>query len=198
MRNLISFITIFMMGFNLLSAQDISLPTPQKSGGLPLMDALYSDKMLSQQQLADLLWAANGVNRPDGKRTAPSARNLQEIDIYVYLSTGVYFYDAIENKLVLKASEDHREDAAMQSFATTAPVLLVFVANYDKMEGMDEDARLMYGATDCGYVSQNVYLFCAANELNTVVLGSIYRDKIQELLQFNGKAILAQPVGFSK
>ena len=206
MRNLISFITIFMMGFNLLSAQDISLPTPQKSGGLPLMDALnhrhssreFSDKMLSQQQLADLLWAANGVNRPDGKRTAPSARNLQEIDIYVYLSTGVYFYDAIENKLVLKASEDHREDAAMQSFATTAPVLLVFVANYDKMEGMDEDARLMYGATDCGYVSQNVYLFCAADELNTVVLGSIYRDKIQELLQFNGKAILAQPVGLSK
>lgn len=188
------------------SAQDITLPAPQTTGGLSLSDALatrksnreFSDKMLSNQQLSDLLWAANGVNRPDGKRTAPSARNCQEIDIYVYTASGVFFYDAPKNMLIQQVSGDHRKETAMQPFAVTAPVLLVFVANYDKMKGMDEDARNLYGATDCGNVSQNVYLHCAANQLNTVALGSIHRDKIKDLLKFNGKAILGQPVGFGK
>ncbi len=198
--------TITLISCAELSAQDIVLPTPQKTGGMPLMEALnarhsareFSNKMLTTQQLADLLWAANGVNRADGKRTAPSARNCQEIDIYVYMENGVFFYDASQNKLILKIAGDHRKDVAMQPFANTAPVLLVFVANYDKMKGMDEDARNLYGATDCGNVSQNVYLYCAANQLNTVALGSIHRDKIKDLLNFNGKAILGQPVGYTK
>lgn len=205
MKRLFS-ITVLLFVFLNMNAQDIQLPKPKIKGGMPLMEALnarhtsrdFSDKMLSNQQLSDLLWAANGVNRKDGKRTAPSARNCQEIDIYVYLSSGVYLYDAAANSLLLKKTGDFRKEAAMQPFAQTAPVLLVFVADYEKMKGMDDEAKVFYGATDAGYVSQNVYLYCASEDMNTVVLGSIYRDKIKDLLGFNGKAILGQPIGFAK
>lgn len=199
---------IFLAMASLFSAkaQDIQLPEPQRDGGLPLMEALqqrstqreFSDKALDDQELSNLLWAANGVNRSDGKRTAPSARNCQEIDIYVYTEKAVYLYLAEQNKLKFVAEGDHRSDAAVQPFAAKCPIILMFVANYDKMKGMDKDAQEFYGATDAGYVSQNVYLYCASAKLNTVVLGSIYRDKIKDLLKFNGKAILGQPVGYAK
>ena len=187
-------------------AEIIDLPAPQRNGGMPLMEALnnratvreYTDQDLTDQQLSDLLWAANGVNRDNGKRTAPSARNCQEIDVYVMFSIGVYLYDAEKNQLNLVAVGDNRRESVMQPFAAKAPVILFFVANYDKMTGMDKDAKEFYGATDAGYVSQNVYLYCASEGLGTVVLGSIHRDALQKMLGFNGKAILGQPVGYVK
>ena len=189
-----------------VSAQDIKLPAPRKEGGKPLMQALndrqtyrdFSGKELSEQQLADLLWAANGVNRADGKRTAPSARNCQEIDIYVFTAKGVYLYMPQDNMLKQVVKGDNRKLVAMQPFPADAPVLLVMVANYSKMKGMDMKHKEFYGATDCGNVCQNIYLYCASEGLHTVSLGSIHRDKIKELLKFNGKAILAHPVGYGK
>ncbi len=190
-----------------VSAQNIKLPAPRKEGGKPLMQALnerqtyrdFSSKQLSNQQLADLLWAANGVNRPEsGKRTAPSARNCQQIEIYVFMEKGVYLYDAKENMLKLMVNGDQRKMVAMQPFPAEAPVLLVMVANYDKMKDMDMEHKEFYGATDCGNVCQNIYLYCASEGMHTVSLGSIHRDKIKDLLKFNGKAILAHPVGFGK
>jgi SagB-type dehydrogenase family enzyme len=210
MKKLALLALVVMTLFPNLNAQkapaDIQLPDPKIEGGMPLMEALknratireYSDKALDNQQLANLLWAACGVNRPDGKRTAPTARNAQQIDVYVYTEKGVYLYVAEKNLLKGVASGDHRADAAMQPFAAKCPILLVFVANYDKMKGFNDEAREFYGATDAGYVSQNVYLYCASEGLATVVLGSIHRDKIKDLLGFNGKAILGQPVGFQK
>ncbi|MDR2980293.1 MAG: SagB/ThcOx family dehydrogenase [Bacteroidales bacterium] len=200
---LVTMITLMVCA---LKAQDVKLPTPNKKGGKPLMEALserksnreFSEKELSNQQLSDLLWAANGISREDGKKTAPSARNMQQIDIYVFTAKGVYLYDAKENALLYKKEGDFRKEAAMQPFTHAAPVLLVFVANYKRMEGMPEDARDMYAATDCGNVSQNVYLYCSSAGLNTVALGSIHRDAIQKLLNYDGKAILGQPVGFPK
>lgn len=188
-------------------AQNVNLPAPRKEGGKPLMQALnerqsnrdFSTKMLSDQQLSDLLWAANGINRQEnGKRTAPSARNCQQIDIYVYTEKAVYLFEPQKHMLQHVLSGDHRKDAAMQPFASEAPILLVMVANYDRMKDMDEANRELYGATDCGNVCQNIYLYCASEGLHTVTLGSIYRDKIKEQLKFNGKAILANPVGFGK
>ena len=191
---------------NMIEAQDIKLPAPKTKGGMPLMEALqkrvtsreFSDKMLSDQQLSDLLWAANGINRDNGKRTAPSARNCQEIDIYVFIEKGVFLYVPEKNLLKQVIKEDKRKMAARQPFVADAPVLLMFVANYDKMTGMDKEAKEFYGATDAGFVSQNVYLYCASEGLSTVVLGSIFRDEIKELLKFNGKAVLGQPVAFAK
>jgi SagB-type dehydrogenase family enzyme len=189
---------------SLLTAQDIQLPLPQTRGGMPLYEALYrrstarefSSAKLTLQQISDLLWCANGINRTDGKRTAPSARNAQEIDIYVLMSDAAYLYEPIENKLVLVSVKDLRPVTSHSAFAQEAPLMLLFVANYDKMEAFDENAREFYGATDAGYVSQNTYLYCAANGLSTVVMGHIYRDDIQEALKFKGKAVLAQSVGY--
>src|ERR1019366_2894921 len=99
-----------------LSAQDLNLPAPQQTGGMPLMDALarrataraFDSKDLSPQQLSDLLWAAWGINRPDGRRTAPSARNKQEIDVYALLKTGVFIYVANGHRLSQISSADCR------------------------------------------------------------------------------------------
>lgn len=189
-----------------LQAQDIRLPSPVKTGGKPLMDVLaqrksnreFSEKELSLQQLSDLLWAANGISREDGRRTAPSARNKQQIDIYAFTAKGIYRYDYAGHTLKFIKSGDFRPEIAMNAFAHSAPLLLVYVADYNKMEDMNQEAREFYGATDCGNVSQNVYLYCASENLNTVAIGSIHRDKIKELTGFNGKAILGQPVGFPK
>lgn len=189
-----------------MNAQDIRLPEPKKSGGKPLMEALaerkstreFSPEALSYQQISDLLWAGNGINRENGKRTAPSARNCQEIDIYVVLPEGIYLYDPKTNSLLLKKPGKFIQDLIMQEFDPEPPLLFIFVANYDKMGNMTPENMEFYGATDCGYVSQNIYLYCASENLNTVVLGRIDREKIKQLIGFNGKAILAQPVGRPK
>lgn len=186
---------------------DIKLPAPTQKGGMPLYDALnnrqtnrtFSDKELSQQMLSDLLWCAGGVNRPDGKLTSPTARNAQEIDIYVFMSSGIYLYMPKENILKMISTEDLRGEVSPNSkMPAEAPVTLLFYANYDKMGNFSEEAREFYGATDAGFVSQNVYLYCAANKLNTVVMGAIDRDRLHEIIGIEGKAILAQPVGYAK
>ena len=187
-------------------AQDIQLPKPNTKGGMPLYEALsnrqtnreFSDKELTEQQLSDLLWCANGENRKDGKRTAPSARNAQEIDIYVFNQKGVFLYIPEKNLLQMVIPEDMREGMSGHGgkMIMSAPVTLLYFANYDKMKGFDEAGREFYGATDAGFVSQNVYLYCAANKLNTVVMGAIDRNKIMEFMKVKGKPILAQPVGY--
>lgn len=187
----------------------IQLPKPRIEGGKPLMEALkerksvraFSSKELSQQQLSDLLWAANGVNRPQtGHRTAPSARNSQEIDIYVALPTGAYLYNARSNMLEPVVAGDVRGRMGRQQFVKDAPVVLVFVADYSRMGNMSEADKAFYAATDTGYVSQNVYLFCASEGLATVVLGSIDRNAITEALKLrpDQKPVLSQPVGYPR
>ena len=149
-------------------AQDIKLPSPMTKGGMPLHEALmlrqtnrqFSSKPLDNQILADMLWCANGINRKDGKRTAPSARNAQEIDIYVFNEKGVFLYVPEENLLKMVLPEDHRAEMSGRGgkMITSAPVTLLYFANYEKMEGFDEAGMEFYGATDAGFVSQNVYL----------------------------------------
>lgn len=190
----------------LLASAQKQLPEPKLNNSYPLSKALqerkstreFTEQKLDDQTLSNLLWAANGINRKDGRRTAPSARNCQEIDIYVFDDENVYLYSPEQNALKQVLEGDRREEAVIQPFAKKAPIILVFVANYEKMGDMDDDAREFYGATDCGYVSQNVYLYCAAEGLNTVVLGMINRDGIKDMLNINGKAILGQPVGYGK
>ncbi len=191
-----------------LSAQDITLPKPQTKGGMPLREALNArrtvrefapDKTLSSQQLSDLLWAACGVNRPDGRRTSPTAINAQEIDVYVFNKQGVYLYLAKENKLQLVKKGDYRASTTTQGPALECPLILVYVADPEKFGRLGEADRQFYCATDVGFVSQNVYLFCAQEGLNTVVMGYVEREKIQTLINRPScKVQLIQPVGFPK
>jgi SagB-type dehydrogenase family enzyme len=187
--------------------EEIKLPAPRTKGGKPLMEVLkdrkttrsFSSEELSDQELSNLLWAAFGVNRPDeGKRTAPSAVNWQEIDIYVAKKDGLYLYDANKNVLNKILDEDIRAATGGQDFVKDAPINLVFVADYSKMGGSPEEKKGFYSATDAGFISQNVYLYCASEGLGTVVRGSLDREKLRKVMRLksNQKIILAQTVGY--
>lgn len=187
----------------------IQLPKPRTDGGKPLMQALkerkstrsFSSEPLPMQVLGDLLWAACGVNRPEtGQRTAPTARNRQEIDVYVALEQGLYLYDAKTHTLQPVLAKDIRAETGPQPFVKDAPVNLIFVADYAKMGNASEEDKAFYAATDTGYVSQNVYLFCASEGLATVVRGMVNRAALAETMKLrpDQKIILAQTVGYPK
>jgi len=188
--------------------EPVPLPKPQTEIGRPLMQVLKdrssardfrSDK-LPGQVLANLLWAAFGVNRPDsGKRTAPSAMNWQEMDIYVATDDGLYVYDAIRNQLNPVLHEDVRAQTGTQPFVKDAPLNLVYVANLAKTSGSGEE-RDMFVAADAGFIAQNVYLFCASEKLATVVRGSVDRPALAKVMHLRGdqRIILAQTVGYPK
>ena len=165
-------------------------------------DREFSTRELSLQDLSDLLWAANGVNRPgDGKRTAPSALNKQDVDIYVFLAKGVYLYDASKHVLKLVAEGDHRAVVAgRQDFVKQAPVSLVYVSDLSRVGmGLDEQVKLM-GAMDAGIVSQNVNLFCAGVGLSTVPRASMDQEALRKLLKLSDTQVpmMNNPVGYSK
>ena len=188
----------------------IKLLKPQTDGGKPLMQALkarkssrvFSDKKLPPQVLSNLLWAAFGVNRQvsgkTGKRTAPSAKNWQEIDIYVALAEGLYLYDAKENILTPILAKDIRAAVGRQKFTQEAPVNLIFVANLEKMGRADKKSKDFYSATDTGFISQNVYLYCASEGLATVVIGMVDKPRLQGKMKLRPSqhVILTQPVGY--
>jgi SagB-type dehydrogenase family enzyme len=190
-------------------AKAIALPVPHMEGGMPLMKALaaratsreFGPAELPLQVLSDLLWAADGVNRPDsGKRTAPSAMNVQNIDIYVALKIGLYVYDAKANMLNPVLSEDVRGAMGSQPFVKDVPLNLVYVADYAKMtRGSDAD-KALYSAAHAGFIGQNVYLFCASEGLATVVRGMVDREAIAKIMKLrpDQKVILAQSVGYPK
>ncbi len=200
-------IAIFCLGS--LSAQEgetVSLPEPQRTGGMPLFEALgnrqssrsFSPHELTRQDLSNLLWSAFGVNRDDGRRTAPSARNWQQIDIYVITAGGWYMYDATRHALRKLGNEDLREYAGTQDFVAAAPLNLIYVSDHDRMSGATLENREFHSATDVGFISQNVYLFCASEGLATVVRGLVDREKLHDMLKLRPSqhVILGQTVGY--
>lgn len=182
----------------------VQLPPPQTDGGKPLMQALkerkstrtFKSDKLPQQVLSNLLWAAWGTNRPDGKRTAPSAMNKQEIDVYVVLAEGAYVYDAKAHALSPVAAGDLRAQTGGQPFVKDAPLNLVYVADTAKMNGGTEQA-VWYGAA-AGFISQNAYLYCASEGLATVVRGMVDRDVLASALSLRPeqRIVLSQTVGY--
>ena len=200
---------VLLISAGCLLAQDlkpIPLPQPQTEGGRPLMQVLrerkttrdFAPDKLSQQLLSNLLWAAFGVNREDGKRTAPSAMNWQEMDIYVATGDGLFLYNAERNRLEPVLAQDIRHATGTQPFVATAPLNLVYVADLSKVRsGPDTE---LFTAADAGFISQNVYLFCASEKLATVVRGSIDRVALAKAMRLRPqqKIILAQTVGLPK
>ncbi len=194
----------------MLDAQDISLPAPMTAGGKPLMDALserqssrsFSESELSLQQLSDLLWAAWGINRSaDGKRTAPSSHNRQEMDVYVTLKSGLYLYDARGNTLKQIHDRDIRALTGTQDFPALTPVNLVYVADLTK-RGLREDQAitdtdLLSSWANTGFMAQNVYLYCASAGLATVIRAMVPRQELASAMMLKPwqAIILAQTIG---
>lgn len=186
----------------------IQLSPPQMQGGMPLMEALskrrssrtYSDKELPNEVLSNLMWAAFGINRVDNAhRTAPSAYNMQEIDVYVALASGLYLYDAKEHVLKGVHQKDIRALTGAQEFVANAPVNLIFVADISKMdhiEGMN--AKDVTAAADASFISENVYLYCASEGLATVVRGWVDKESLALAMNLkeNQKVVFAQSVGY--
>jgi SagB-type dehydrogenase family enzyme len=160
----------------------------------------FSSQKLPPQVLSNLLWAAFGVNRPDGKRTAPSAMNWQEIDIYVATQDGLYVYDAKGNALKPVLAQDVRGATGQQPFVKEAAVNLVYVADLAKTGRAGGEDQTLYTAADTGFIAQNVYLFCASEGLAAVVRGSVDRVALAKLIKLrpDQKIILAQTVGYPK
>jgi SagB-type dehydrogenase family enzyme len=188
--------------------QPVQLPEPRTDGGRPLMQVLkerksvrtFSSRELSDQILSDLLWAAFGVNRPDGKRTAPSAMNRQEIEIYVVTAKGTWLYDAKAQSLKPVAAGDLRSLAGTQEWVKDAPLNLVYVADTARMDGDNDEAKTLYSGADTGFIAQNVYLYCASEGLGTVVRASVDRPALAKALGLRPeqRIILAQTVGYPK
>ena len=187
----------------------IKLPAPQMDGGKSLMQALkerrsersFISKKIPVNVLSNMLWAACGINRPDaGKRTAPSAMNRQSIDIYVALPEGLFLYEAKPHILKPVINQDIRALTGKQSFVAQAPVTLIYVADFKKMGSIAEEEKQFYAATDTGFISQNVYLFCASEGLGTVVRGSLDKEVLAKSMKLSDhqKIVLAQSVGYPK
>lgn len=178
---------------------------PVDGGGMPLLEVLrerksvreFTPQEIEPIRISRLLWAANGENRPsEHKRTAPSARNSQEIEVYVFLSSGIYKYMPEDHQVKKIRNGDLRKQVIKPEMNMEAPMVLVLVANYDKMKGFEVADRDFYSAIDCGYVSQNIYLCCESEQMSTVAVGQIDRDKIAKLINLkNGKVMIAHPVG---
>lgn len=195
-------------GFAEEPSGDRSLPPPNLAGGRLLVQALadrrttrdFKPDSLADQHLSDLLWAAFGINRPaEGRRTAPSAKNAQEIDVYVALAGGLYLYEARPHRLKHQSGADLRSLTSGQDFARVAPVALVLVADFGRFPDTTEEQARLYAAFDAGAIAQNVSLYCASVGLGTVV-HELNREPLARALNL-GKGqhiIMAQAVGWPK
>lgn len=203
---------MFLLTHTFMPANEphIQLPPPAKTGGMPLMEALdkrqsersFSTETLDLQQLSNLCHAAWGINRPEnGRRTAPSSRNRQEMAVYVVLIDAVYLYNAQQHRLDLHKSGDFRAYCGSQDFVATAPVNLIYVADMKKMglnrpEEITAD-KLMTPWANCGFMAQNVYLYCASEGLATVIRAMIERESLHQKLELDPmqQIIMGQTVG---
>jgi nitroreductase len=184
------------------------LPPPLKEGGMPLMAALqlrrsmreYSKRELSAQTLSNLLWAAFGVNRPNGDRTAPYWRHIMVIDLYLAMADGVWFYEPKEHALVRHLADDIRAQTGRQDFAATVPLNLVYVAHSELMTDVALADRRLYASVDTGFIGQNVYLFCASAGLATVFRGAVDYAELEQAMKLPDQQFVtfAQTVGYPR
>jgi nitroreductase len=187
----------------------IALPAPDVQGGMSLLDALrkrasrrdFSDQALPDGLLSGLLWAAYGINRTsEGGRTAPSALNSQEVDIFLALPSGAYCYEAKGHRLNLAAAADLRRITGYQDFVDTAPLDLVYVADYARMSRIPVTHRISLASVAAGAIAQNVYLFCASAGLSSVLRAWIDREAIADALGLthDQHVLLSHTVGFPR
>jgi len=188
----------------------ISLPNPQMDKGKPLMQVLkerkssrdFSSQKIGDQDLSNLLWAGFGINRPEtGGRTAPSAMNTQEIDLYVTLEKGCYRYDAKSNKLIHVVNKDIRALAGKQPFVKDSPLNVIFVADYSRLKKNNQtnDAKT-YSIANAAFIGENIYLYCASEGLAVVFRANIDKPILAKAMQLRSdqEVLFAQTVGYPK
>lgn len=188
----------------------MNLPAPILEKSKPLMQTLqerksgreYADKQLTVQDMSNILWCANGINRlHNGNRTSPSARNVQDIDVYVILKEGTYLYEPKKHQLLLVAAGDYRRNAGIQSYVATAPVNLIYVSDTAKLNFVTERERIVLtAAIDAGHCSQNVYLYAASAGLSVVTRTSVDTKKIAEILKLKPQqlVVMGQTIGYPR
>jgi len=185
----------------------IVLPPAQQRGGMPLMEALkqrrstreFSARELPAALLSNLLWAAFGINRPQShKRTAPSAHDWEEMDVYVATAGGLYLYDPKAHALDQVLPRDLRAQTGVQPYVGAAPLNLVYVADLSRMAEASPEDKQWYSGPDAGFIAQNVYLFCASEGLATVVRGLVDRPALAKAMALRPEQqiVLAQSVGY--
>jgi SagB-type dehydrogenase family enzyme len=188
------------------AATTSALAPPTRDGGMPLMEALrrrrsqreFSPEPLDRQRLSDLLWAAAGINRPElGGRTAPSAMNAQEVELYVALAKGLYRYDPKAHQLQLAVASDVRRVTGYQDFVDNAALDLIYVADHARMKLVPAAQREAYAFAAAGAMAQNVYLYCASAGLATVVRAWFDRHALSQAMRLgtDEQLLLAQTVG---
>ena len=191
-----------------VAQQPITLPEPQKSGGMPLLTAFqqrhsvrsYRAQAISRETLSSLLWAAFGINRPaSGDRTAPYWRHVMVIDLYLAMADGVWLYEPKKHALLPVVPADIRRETGMQDFVAGAPLELLYVAHGERMDVPAEERRL-YASVDAAFIGQNVYLFCASEGLGSVFRGSFDQGKLAKLLQLGDQQFVTfvQTVGYPR
>jgi nitroreductase len=197
-----------MPGVSRAAQEPMSLPAPRRTGGMPLMRALqqrrstreFADRPLPAQVMSDLLWAAYGINRPSGDRTAPYWRHIMVIDVYAAMSDGVWLYDPKQHALLPHLARDIRGATGRQDFAATAPLNLVYVAHGERMQDISAEDRRLYASVDAAFIGQNVYLFCASEGLATVFRGAVDYPTLTAAMQLDKSEFVtfAQTVGYPK
>jgi SagB-type dehydrogenase family enzyme len=191
------------------AASRLELPAPTRSGGMPLMEALwkreshreFAPQALPEQTLSDLLWASAGINRPElVGRTAPSAMNSQEVQLYVALPQGLFRYEPATHALQLEAATDVRRVTGYQDFVDTAPLDLIYVADHARMKLVPAAQREAYAFAAAGAMAQNVYLYCASAGLATVIRAWFDRHALSQAmgLEADHQLLLAQTVGLAR
>lgn len=198
---------LFLFSLNAQQLNPVKLNTPNKNRGTAIMKALsdrksateYTDKMLSHEDLSDLFWAANGINRPaESKKTAASAMNRQDVMIYAFTTEGVYLYDAEAHELKPVKAGDHRKLCGERGMS---PLIVLLVSDVSKFgETGTLELRKEWGAIDVGLVSQNIALFCSGNGIGTRPRASMNREEIKTLLGLTDTQLpmLNHSVGYTK
>ncbi len=207
MRTFVTMIMVLLFINPMIAQEEINLPEPDRTGGKTLMLSLsqrkssreFSSKELSLQQISNILWAANGINRKEeSKHTAPTANNRQNMEIYVFLPTGVYLYNDKDHKLLMINPGNHMKSAGRQDFVGTAAMNVMIVSDMSKLGDSTEENKLIYAGIHAGAIMQNLYLYCASAELNTVARRYFDEKVVSEVLKLSSekKPIIAQTIGY--
>jgi nitroreductase len=194
-------------GSQISAAQNRPLPPPQREGGRPLLSVLnsrrstraYSSRPLPLETISELLWAAYGINRPSGDRTAPYWRHIMVIDIFAAMADGVWLYEPKAHELQPYMPDDIRAHTGTQDFVGVAPLDLIYVAHGERMPELKKEERRLYSSVDSGFIGQNVYLYCASEGLGTVFRGAVDYAKLGQIMKLPEQQFVtfAQTVGYT-